>query len=197
MNFVEILKSTTNDNESRYIFHVNDNRMDDSNMMMYDTGDVEIMGDDVSGVGGGGEVSLAHVVVANAHNMTAHNKSVEACRLKNSYLDVEAYSYLFIMVPLALIGIILNLLSLKVFINKSFNTVTFKYIRLITLTDFFICLLVIPYCLTSYTQPFNKYDLYARHFYLAYFYMPGANVAINVSMLLNLLVTIERYVNFF
>lgn len=116
------------------------------------------------------------------------------CELSNSYYRFEAYSYLFVMCPLALIGIVLNLISLQVFRDKSFNTVTFKYLRLITLTDFFICIIIIPYCITSYTQPFNKYDLFVRQLYLAYLYIPGANFAINLSMFLNLLVTVERQV---
>lgn len=121
-----------------------------------------------------------------------NNESETGCKLVTSYYELEAYCYLFIMCPLAVIGIVLNLISLRVFRDKSFNTVTFKYLRLITLTDFFICIIIIPYCLTSYTQPFNKYDLFIRHLYLAYLYIPGANFAINLSMLLNLLVTIER-----
>ena len=115
--------------------------------------------------------------------------------MHTEYFEEEFYCYLFIMCPLAIIGVLLNLLSLKVFYDKSFNSVTFKYIRLITLTDCFICLIIIPYCVTAYTQPFNKYDLFARHFYLAYIYIPGANLAINLSMLLNLLVTIERLIS--
>jgi hypothetical protein len=119
----------------------------------------------------------------------------ETCNLVQVYFEEEFYCYLFIMCPLAIIGIILNLISLKVFKDKSFNSVTFRYLRLITFTDFFICVIIIPYCLTSYTQPYNKYDLFARHFYLAYVYIPGANLAINLSMLLNLLVTIERLIS--
>lgn len=115
------------------------------------------------------------------------------CELSNSYFRFEAYCYLLVMCPLALIGIVLNLISLQVFRDKSFNTVTFKYLRLITLTDFFICIIIIPYCITSYTQPFNRYDLFVRQLYLAYLYIPGANFAINLSMFLNLLVTVERY----
>lgn len=74
------------------------------------------------------------------------------CIVKSNYLEFEAYCYLLIMCPLALIGIILNIISLRVFNDKSFNSVTFKYLRLIALTDLFICITVIPYCLTAYTQ---------------------------------------------
>lgn len=119
--------------------------------------------------------------------------SNQTCPPPIPYFTTEMICYLFVMCPLAFIGIILNLVSLKCFLDKSFNSVTFKYLRLITLTDFFICVIIIPYCVFFYTQPFNKYDHYARHLYLAFLYMPGANVAINVAMLLNLLVTIERY----
>jgi hypothetical protein len=115
------------------------------------------------------------------------------CIVKSSYLEIEAYCYLFIMCPLALIGIVLNIISLRVFNDKSFNSVTFKYLRLIAITDLFICIIVIPYCLTAYTQPLNKIDMFARHFYLVYIYIPGANLAINLSMFLNLLVIFFYY----
>ena len=71
----------------------------------------------------------------------------------------------------------------------------FKYLRLITGTDLLICVIIIPYCLTAYTQPWNTYDWYIRHFYLVYVYIPGANFAISLSTFLNLLVTVERLVS--
>jgi hypothetical protein len=90
----------------------------------------------------------------------------QTCILESIYFDFEPYCYLFVMLPLAVIGIVFNLVNLKVFSDKSFNSVTFKYIRLITITDLFICITIIPYLLTAYTQPFNKYDMFARHLYL-------------------------------
>ena len=134
-------------------------------------------------------------LIMTNNNPLSNVSNAEKCKLESIYLEIEHYCYLFIMCPLAVIGIILNLINLKVFRDKSFNTVTFKYIRLITLTDLFICITIIPYCLTAYTQPFNKYDMFARHLYLAYVYIPGANLAINLSTLLNLLVTIERLIS--
>lgn len=89
--------------------------------------------------------------------------SNQTCILTSIYFDFEPYCYLFVMFPLAIIGIVLNIVNLKIFSNKSFNSVTFKYIRLITITDLFICITIIPYFLTAYTQPFNKYDMFARH----------------------------------
>jgi len=94
---------------------------------------------------------------------TRDGPSNQSCILEQIYFDFERYCYLFVMFPLAVIGIILNIVNLKVFNDKSFNSVTFKYIRLITITDLFICITIIPYFLTAYTQPFNKYDLFARH----------------------------------
>lgn len=132
----------------------------------------------------------AAAAVIRQNETTLNNQIV--CKVVLEYMPIEMYFYLFLMCPLAIFGIVLNLVSLKCFLDKSFNTVTFKYLRLITLTDFFICVIIIPYCLFFYTQPFNEYDLYGRQLYLAFLYMPGANIAITVSMLLNLLVTIER-----
>nr|QVK45821.1 G protein-coupled receptor [Proales similis] len=130
-------------------------------------------------------MDLQDELVSNASN----------CSVESNYLKLEAICYLFIMCPLAVLGLVLNLAILKVFSDKSFNTVTFKYLRLIAVSDFFICLVIVPYCLTAYTQPFNEFDLYGRHLYLAYVYIPGANLAINLSMFLNLLVTVERLIS--
>ncbi len=90
----------------------------------------------------------------NETSILSSNKTENVCIVKSSYLEFEAYCYLFIMCPLAFIGIVLNIISLRVFNDKSFNSVTFKYLRLIAITDLFICITVIPYCLTAYTQVF-------------------------------------------
>lgn len=139
--------------------------------------------------------SLSNFSIEDDRSKSSSSSSSSGCSLNINYYDEEFYCYLFIMCPLALVGILLNLVSLKVFSDKSFNTVTFKYLRLITLTDCFICCIIIPYCITSYTQPFSRHDLFGRQIYLAYIYIPGANFAITLSMLLNLLVTLERLIS--
>lgn len=117
------------------------------------------------------------------------------CNFKHDYSIEEKICYLYIMCPIALIGIILNILCLRVYFHASFNTVAFSYLRIMSWIDLIICSIVLPYCLITYTNSFNEYDLYARHIYLAYFYIPLANLASNLTMLLTVLVTIERLVS--
>jgi hypothetical protein len=117
------------------------------------------------------------------------------CTLKPSYILEEQICYLYIMCPLAIIGLILNIISIKVFNDKSFNTVAFCYLRLMTYFDLIICAIIIIYCLTAYTSSLNKYDLFIRHLYLAYIYIPIANIASNLTMLIKLLVTAERLIS--
>ena len=133
----------------------------------------------------------------NKSTITAMNASIKpVCKLNLEYKHFEKYYYLYFMCPVAIIGIILGFISVRVFNAKSFNsTVTFKYLRIIARIDLFICIILLPYCLTNYTKSINEYDLYARHFYLAYIYIPLANTAINLSMLFNLSVTLERLIS--
>ncbi len=109
------------------------------------------------------------------------NHTPAHCTQLQSYLPFEPLYYLYFMCPVAITGILLNVVSLQVFKAKSFNaTVTFKYLRIITRADLCICTIVLFYCLSMYTPAFNYYDLYVRHFYLAYIYIPFANLLINL-----------------
>jgi hypothetical protein len=136
--------------------------------------------------------SETNIMLSNSSTTLSND---ELCSLKPTYFEWEPIYYLAIMCPIAFIGLFTNTITFKIFMDKTFNSVTFKYLKLIAITDFFICLTVIPYCLTSYTQAYNHYDLFARNFYLAYIYLPITNILITLSMYLNLLVTIERLIS--
>ena len=144
------------------------------------------------GGGGGGSGGGGGGGLQTSNNM---NSATASCSLHSDYLAIEAYCYLFIMCPMALVGIWLNSMSLRVFCDKSFGAVTFKYLRLVAFTDIFTCTIIIPYCVTAYTQPLGAHDMFVRHLYLAYLYLPGANLAINLNTFLNLLLTTERLVS--
>lgn len=108
------------------------------------------------------------------------NKSTSCSKLA-PYEEFEVYYHLYFMCPIALIGIVLNVISLRVFNARSFSTtVTFKYLRIIASTDLCICIIVFLYCVLMFTPAFNYYDLYIRHIYLAYIYIPFANLIINL-----------------
>lgn len=126
-----------------------------------------------------------HTMDVAANSTTAANLSSAQCEtpltIQHKYFPIEHYIYIYYMCPLAIIGIILNAISLRVFNAKSFSTtVTFKYLRIIARIDLFICIIVLGYCISFYTPVFNRHDLYIRNHYLAYIYIPFANLSINL-----------------
>lgn len=123
-------------------------------------------------------------------------KSTNAnCSLIPTYYNFERIYYLAFMCPIAIIGIFSNIITFRIFSEKYYNSITFKYFKLIAITDSFICFIVVPYCITSYTQAFNNLDLYLRNMYLAYIFLPLTNLFISLSMYLNCLVSIERLIS--
>ena len=135
----------------------------------------------------------------NYLNNSIQNSSIKLsssnCSLAPTYYAFERIYYLAFMCPIAIIGIFSNIITLRIFSEKCFNSITFKYLKLIAITDLFICIIVVPYCITSYTQAFNNLDLYLRNMYLAYIFLPLTNIFISLSMYLNSLVSIERLVS--
>lgn len=144
------------------------------------------------------DTELAKILASNSSHMmevavtdnnsamtTARNLSSTQCEtpltIQHKYFPIEHYIYIYYMCPLAIIGIVLNATSLRVFNAKSFSTtVTFKYLRIIARIDLFICIIVLGYCISFYTPVFNRHDLYIRNHYLAYIYIPFANLSINL-----------------
>lgn len=118
-------------------------------------------------------------------NLTNSTNNSEHCVPLVTYQPFEQYYYLFCMCPIAIIGIVLNIVSWKVFNADSFRgTVIFKYLRIITKIDLFICILVFGYCILMYTPAINYHDLYyVRHSYLAYIFIPLANFSINLRFI--------------
>ncbi|CAF2627985.1 unnamed protein product [Rotaria sp. Silwood2] len=99
------------------------------------------------------------------------------------------------MSPLCLIGLILNVINLIVFSDRSFKNLTFKYLRLVAFVDCITCTLVFIYCITNYTRPRTLNDKYFRIWYLVNVYFPLANITAACNVLLTITVTIERLVS--
>jgi hypothetical protein len=99
------------------------------------------------------------------------------------------------MSPLCLIGLVLNVMNLIVFSDRSFKNLTFKYLRLIAFIDCITCTLVFIYCITNYTRPRTLNDKYFRIWYLVNVYFPLANITAACNVLLTITVTIERLVS--
>ena len=120
---------------------------------------------------------------------------INNCSVALQYTFVEHIFYLYFMSPLCLIGLILNVINLIVFSDRSFKNLTFKYLRLIAFVDCITCILVFIYCITNYTRPHTLNDKYFRIWYLVNVYFPLANITAACNVLLTITVTIERLVS--
>ena len=150
-----------------------------------------------------------HVILTSAglsveQNLTLellNNPSIDSnlpstnCSVSLQYLFLEHVVYLYFMSPLCLIGLILNVINLIIFSDRSFKNLTFKYLRLIAFVDCITCTLVSIYCITNYTRPRTLNDKYFRIWYLVNVYFPLANITAACNVLLTITVTIERLVS--
>jgi len=126
---------------------------------------------------------------------TIISSSTKNCSVSLEYKFIEHIGYLYLMSPLCLIGLILNVINLIVFSDRSFKNLTFKYLRLIAFIDCITCTLVFIYCITNYTRPHTLNDKYFRTWYLVNVYFPLANITAACNVLLTITVTIERLVS--
>ena len=142
---------------------------------------------------------LSSAVVAAGSTLTSSITSstgtTAICSVSLQYRLIEHIVYLYFMAPLCLIGLVLNVINLLVFSDRSFKNLTFKYLRLIAFVDCITCSLVFIYCITNYTRPHNLDDKYFRIWYLVSVYFPLANITAGCNVLLTLTVTIERLVS--
>ncbi|UJR14168.1 hypothetical protein I4U23_001163 [Adineta vaga] len=120
---------------------------------------------------------------------------IRNCSVSLQYKLIEHIIYLYFMSPLCLIGLLLNVVNLIVFSDRSFKNLTFKYLRLVAFVDCITCILVFIYCITNYTRPRTLSDKYFRVWYLVNVYFPLANITAGCNVLLTLTVTIERLVS--
>ncbi|CAF3723666.1 unnamed protein product [Rotaria socialis] len=125
----------------------------------------------------------------------AISSTIKNCNVSLQYKFIEHIVYLYVMSPLCLIGLILNVINLIVFSDPSFKNLTFKYLRLIAFVDCITCILVFIYCITNYTRPRTLNDKYFRIWYLVNVYFPLANITAACNVLLTITVTIERLVS--
>ena len=117
------------------------------------------------------------------------------CSVTLQYRPIEHVFYLYFMSPLCLIGLVLNVINLIIFADRSFKNLTFKYLRLVAFVDCITCTLVFIYCITNYTRPRSMNDKYFRIWYLVNVYFPLANITAACNVLLTITVTIERLVS--
>ena len=117
------------------------------------------------------------------------------CSVSLQYRFLEHLVYIYFMFPLCLFGLVVNVINLIIFSDRSFKNLTFKYLRLIAFVDCITCTLVSIYCITSYTRPRTLNDKFFRIWYLVHVYFPLANITAACNVLLTLTVTIERLVS--
>jgi hypothetical protein len=134
------------------------------------------------------------LAITNATTIATPN-ILKTCSVSLQYKFIEHIVYLYFMSPLCLMGLILNVINLIVFSDRSFKNLTFKYLRLIAFVDCITCILVFIYCITNYTRPHTLNDKYFRIWYLVHVYFPLANITAASNVLLTITVTIERLVS--
>ena len=139
--------------------------------------------------------SMASSLYRNTTLPTTTANPMANCSVSLEYRLIEHIVYLYVMSPLCLIGLLLNVISLIVFSDRSFKNLTFKYLRLIAFVDCTTCTLVFIYCITNYTRPHTFKDKYFRIWYLVNVYFPLANITAACNVLLTITVTIERLVS--
>jgi hypothetical protein len=150
-------------------------------------------------------VILSSSALAVEHNLSLillNNPSIDSieslnntCSVTLQYKFAEHIFYLYFLSPLCLIGLILNVINLIIFSDRSFKNLTFKYLRLVAFVDCITCILVFIYCVTNYTRPRTLNDKYFRIWYLVNVYFPLANITAACNVLLTITVTIERLVS--
>ena len=121
--------------------------------------------------------------------------NLQNCSVSLQYTFLEHIAYLYFMSPLCLLGLLLNVINLIVFSDRSFKNLTFKYLRLIAFVDCITCTLVFIYCVTNYTRPRTLNDKFFRIWYLVNVYFPLANITAGCNVLLTITVNIERLVS--
>ncbi|CAF3665733.1 unnamed protein product [Rotaria socialis] len=129
------------------------------------------------------------------HSSIYPTEPINNCSVALQYSIVEQIIYLYLMSPLCVIGLILNVINLIIFSDRSFKNLTFKYLRLIAFVDCITSTLVFIYCVTNYTRPRTFNDKYFRVWYLVNVYFPLANITAGCNVLLTITVTIERLVS--
>ena len=109
----------------------------------------------------------------------------------------EQRGYLFIHMPMAITGIMTNILNLIVLHQKPFRikVTAFTLLRAMACADLFTCCTVLPIGLCRCLEPHEQWHTYLQQFYEVYIYLPIANWFGTVSVWLTMVVTIERYMS--
>lgn len=101
--------------------------------------------------------------------------------------------YLFVILPLGLVGFILNLLSFYILNHKEFDKVSiYGYFRVITINSTLLCLIQSTLFVSLTYRYFEFANTYEAHFYATMVYIPVSNVFLLYGSLLDICISIER-----
>ena len=105
------------------------------------------------------------------------------------------YAYFILDMPIALLGIVTNILNLVVLNQRPFSIKVTAYTLLVALAvaDLLTCTIIFPITFCRCIKPTEKWHMYLQQFYDVYIYLPLANTFATASMWLTLVVSIERY----
>jgi hypothetical protein len=98
------------------------------------------------------------------------------------------------LVPIGIVGILLNILVLVILRSDTFSLTFYTYLRAYTLTSVFVCFLVSTRFVQSTRHTFKFSNTYAANAYVTYFFIPMINTISMIGNFLDVALSIQRVV---
>ena len=101
--------------------------------------------------------------------------------------------YLFVILPLGLIGFFLNLLCFYILKHDDFSKVSiYGYFKVITINSAMLCLFQSTVFISQTHRYFHFSNTYEANYYSTVFYIPGSNVFLLYGSILDMCMSLER-----
>lgn len=120
------------------------------------------------------------------------NYSVYTCQVGS----VEYYGYIYFHTPMAISGVVLNVLNLKLLLGAPFKNYgpTFTFLAHKAVGDFFFLILASPIGIVRCANQSQDWQLFSRQVYDIFIYTPIGHTFSTVSVWMTAIVSIERYI---
>ena len=127
------------------------------------------------------------------------NSSTEKILTIDYWLSQFAYVwplntiYLFVILPIGLIGFLLNLICFYILKHNDFNSARiYGYFRVITINSAMLCLAQASLFISLTHRYFQFSNTYEANYYSTVIYIPGSNVFLLYGSILDMCMSIER-----
>ena len=101
-------------------------------------------------------------------------------------------SYLFLMMPIGLFGVLANFASIYIFSDKQFNTPLYVYLRVYCVTSGIICLACTFMFVAHARKYFDFVNSYAAMVYRCYIFVPVMNTGYYYATVLDVFIMFDR-----